>query len=166
MKILIISVVATFLSGYNNFLNVEKLDKYPTQAQLESFIREGVSIYHQSVTGTFVTHINIKSGDNFTRIEIVGANTDKAFKRVHYQQIRSYGKGYLVIESNTPSYFKQKLSNQKALRKEIIPKLIVEEQEIHSDSSITEIHHVIYDPPRLLLHYDGTKLTIKQFLVE
>ncbi|MCY7358181.1 MAG: hypothetical protein LH609_12115 [Rudanella sp.] len=147
-------------------MNVVKVDKYPTKTQVEHFIKDGVTIYHHVAGEVYLTHINVKIGEGFARLELIATETDNSFGRVQYQQIRPYKKGFLLIESNKPDYFKQKQAVLNAYRQQIIPQLKREEQEIYTDSTVVETKHMIYEPQRLLLHYDGTKLTIKQFSVD
>lgn len=166
MKAVITLVVTALLSSYTNSLSVVKVGKYPTKKQVENFIKEGVTAYHQVVVGVYLTHINVKIGEGFTRLELIATDTDNSFRSVRYQQIRPYGKGFLLVESNKPDYFKQRQAVLNAYRQQIIPQLKREEQEAYVDSTVTETRYMIYEPQRLLLHYDGNKLTIKQFSVD
>lgn len=163
---LIFSVVAILLSDLTILSDIGKKEKEPTKNQVENFIKNGVKDYQRAAPSTSVIYVSVKIGDGFTRLELIGAETKRAFASVRYQQIRPFGEGFLLIESNKPAYFKQKSTALKAYEKQVIARLKTDERVVYADSTVEETQHLIYEPRRLLLHYDGTKLTIKQWLTE
>lgn len=137
---------------------------YADCIQVERFIKEGVGIYLKQFPTTYIIHVNVHVDAGFTRLEFIATETNVSFSRVRYQQIRPYERSYLLIESNRFSCFNQDPAKLHAYKLSISNSLKKEEELTNADSSIEESRHMIYEPLRLMMHYDGEKLITKKFI--